>query len=155
MDQRDLRDHRNDGHRGVPAPARDVDIARQALPQRHNADANRRELEIRIRWIQFVIQTVLQSLQYGTTASLYSFFGMVLFIATVSILYATGTRDSIRLMYAGPITAAITVALGLVLVFFPLRNLWRARKEDSRTAEDGTLSDSTDAKTADSDLPPE
>jgi Na+-driven multidrug efflux pump len=95
-------------------------------------------------WMRVVMQIVLQALQYGTSAAVYSFFSMVLFLAVVSVLYVTGPNDSIRLMYSMPITAAAGVVLGLILVIFPVKKLWKDRQEMKRKAEQSNLEGSTD-----------
>jgi Na+-driven multidrug efflux pump len=101
-------------------------------------------------WIRILVQTVLQALQYGTSAAVYGLFSMVLFIAVVSVLYVTGTGNSIRLMLSMPINAAICVVLGLVMIFFPLRKLWKERLEIMKRAKgaaDLSLEDETDQGT--------
>jgi Na+-driven multidrug efflux pump len=100
-------------------------------------------------WIGVVIQTILQALQHGIAATLYSLLGMVLFAGSVAAMYASGTRSVVQLMYAGPISSATFVVIGIVIVFSPLRTLWRSRN-------DGTeVSESSEQATSDSRPPPE
>jgi Na+-driven multidrug efflux pump len=80
-------------------------------------------------WIRTVVQTVAQALQYGTSAAVYCFFVTILLIAVVAVMYATGTRDSIRLMYAIPISAAIGVGVGLIMLIWLLRTIWKMRQK--------------------------
>jgi Na+-driven multidrug efflux pump len=81
-------------------------------------------------WIRNVIQTVLQALQYGITATLYSFFGtFVVYIACGFVIYNTDNTDFVRMMWVIPIHAGIAVVIGLGIVVFPLRKVWRTRDQ--------------------------
>jgi Na+-driven multidrug efflux pump len=91
-----------------------------------------------IGWMRNVIQTVLQALQYGTTATLYSFGATFLvYIATVSVLYAMKKTDFVKLLLTMPIHVAISVAISLVIVYFPLKKLWDI-KDQFPIEEDGS-----------------
>jgi hypothetical protein len=80
-------------------------------------------------WMRNIIQTVLQALQYGTTATLYSLGAcFVAYISTASVLYATDKTDFVRLMLTMPIHSAIAIVVGWIIVFFPLKKLWTQRK---------------------------
>ena len=79
-------------------------------------------------WIRNVVQTVLQALQYGTTATLYSFGAtFVSYILSLVILYYTDNTNFVRMMYTFPMHSAVAVVAGLIIVFFPLRKLWRSK----------------------------
>lgn len=81
-------------------------------------------------WVRNVIQTVLQSLQYGRTATIYSFGAtFVSYILSVVTLYYTDKTDFVRLLYTFPMHSAVAVVIGLVLIIFPLRKLWKSRHE--------------------------
>jgi hypothetical protein len=77
-------------------------------------------------WIRNIVQTTLQGLQYGITATVYSicatFFGM---IGAVMLMYYTNNADFVRLMYSYPITSAFAVVVGIVVIILPL---WRLKK---------------------------
>jgi Na+-driven multidrug efflux pump len=81
-------------------------------------------------WIRNIVQTTLQGLQYGTTATLYSFGATFLsYLAIVSILYATDKTDFVRLLYTMPLHGAVAAVTGIVLLIFPLRKIWKERPE--------------------------
>jgi hypothetical protein len=85
-----------------------------------------------------VIQTVLQALQYGTTATLYSFGATFLvYLATASVLYVTDKTDFVRLMLTMPVRSSIAIAIGSILLFFPLRKLWAHNKYALEAAAKG------------------
>jgi Na+-driven multidrug efflux pump len=75
-------------------------------------------------WIRNIVQTTLQGLQYGLTATVYSFcstfFAMV---GAVMLMYYTNNADFVRLMYSYPITSAFSVVVGAFVIILPLRRL--------------------------------
>jgi Na+-driven multidrug efflux pump len=81
-------------------------------------------------WIRNIVQTVLQALQYGWTATMYSFGGtFVVYIACAFVIYNTDKTDFVRMLWVIPIHSAIAVAIGMVLVTFPLRKIWKTRSQ--------------------------
>jgi Na+-driven multidrug efflux pump len=81
-------------------------------------------------WIRNVVQTTLQALQYGTTATLYSFGATFLsYLAIVSILYVTDKTDFVRLLLTMPLHGAVAAVAGILLVIVPLRKIWKERAE--------------------------
>jgi Na+-driven multidrug efflux pump len=81
-------------------------------------------------WIRNVVQTVLQALQYGMTATGYSFGAtFAVYIAAGFIIYYTDKTDFVRMMWVIPIHSAIAVSIGMILIIFPLKKLWRTRDQ--------------------------
>jgi Na+-driven multidrug efflux pump len=81
-------------------------------------------------WIRNVIQTVLQGLDYGLTATLYSFGAtFVSYLAIACILFYTNDKDFLRVLWVIPIHGAFAVLVGIVIIYFPLKKLWDAREQ--------------------------
>jgi Na+-driven multidrug efflux pump len=92
--------------------------------------------EVAFGWIRNVVQTTLQALQYGTTATFYSFGATFLaYMAVVSILYVTDKTNVVRLIYTMPIYGAFAALVGIVLLIYPLRKLWVNREQVSAEVE--------------------
>jgi Na+-driven multidrug efflux pump len=84
--------------------------------------------EAAFAWFRNEVQTILQALQYGVTATVYSF--CTTFFASIGatyLLYYTNDADCVRLMYAYPMGSGFSVVVGVRLIFFPLRKLWRSK----------------------------
>jgi Na+-driven multidrug efflux pump len=80
-------------------------------------------------WIRNVIQTTLQGLQYGMTATIYSF--CATFFATIGstiLLYYTDDTDFVRLMYSYPMSSGFAVFVGCFVIIYPLWKLWKQRE---------------------------
>ena len=81
-------------------------------------------------WIRNVVQTVLQALQYGNTATIYSFGAtFVSYILSLVILYYTDNSNFVRMMYTFPMHSAVAVVAGMILIYFPLRKLYRMKSQ--------------------------
>ncbi|KAH0786475.1 MatE family protein [Histomonas meleagridis] len=79
-------------------------------------------------WIRNVCQTILQALQYGTTATVYMLTAtFCTYIGALLLLYYTNDHDFIRMMYTFPISSGLAVVVGMIIVIFPLRKIWKER----------------------------
>jgi Na+-driven multidrug efflux pump len=81
-------------------------------------------------WLRNVIQTTLQALQYGKLASIYSF--TTSFIGSLGatfLLYHLDNSSFIKLMWSYPIGSAFSAGVGLIVVIYPLRKLYKSRSE--------------------------
>ena len=77
-------------------------------------------------WIRFLCQSMLQALEYGTTATIYSLFAtLAANMAISTVLYFTKNDDVVRLMYTYPITSAVAGVVGILLVFVPVYKAFR------------------------------
>jgi Na+-driven multidrug efflux pump len=79
-------------------------------------------------WIRNVVQTTLQALQYGTTATVYSF--CATFFASIGatfLLYYTNDADFVRIMYGYPMSSGFAAVLGGIVILSPLRRLWKSK----------------------------
>jgi Na+-driven multidrug efflux pump len=93
-------------------------------------------------WIRNIVQTTLQGIQYGLTATVYSicttFVGM---IGAVMLMYYTNNADFVRLMYSYPITSGFSVVVGVLVIILPL---WRL-KRPQQSAEGVVLEEVVDS----------
>lgn len=112
-------------------------------------------------WIRNIVQTILQSLTYGTTSTIYSFFStFCTYIGGLLLLYYTNNKDFVRLMYVFPISSSIAAVIGIIVVFFPLRKIWKQRRDTDDILEPppgeekkgSEISDASDATTLSNNL---
>lgn len=103
-------------------------------------------------WIRNVCQTVLQALQRGRTASIYMLTStFCTYIGALLLLYYTNDHDFIRMMWTFPISSGLAVIAGVIIVFFPLRDLWKKRNDIPIPDED--VNDISDVSSEDEDDP--
>lgn len=101
-------------------------------------------------WIRNIVQTILQSLTYGTTSTIYSFFStFCTYIGGLLLLYYTNNKDFVRLMYVFPISSSIAAVIGIIVVFFPLRKIWKQRRDTDDLLEPPPTEDNKNSKIAD------
>ena len=91
-----------------------------------------------ITGIQFNVQTMLQSMQCGGRATVVVFlnnFGLITIAAI--ILYYTDKTNGSRIVWCYPIAFAMGIPISAVLLWKPLRDVWRKAKEQNQksTAE--------------------
>lgn len=85
-------------------------------------------------WVRFLCQTMLQALEYGITATIYSLFATLAANMSMStLLYFTNKKDPIRLMYTYPLTSAVSLVVGIVIVVVPI---YRAYKKGDVTTDE-------------------
>lgn len=81
-------------------------------------------------WIRNIVQTTLQSLAYGLTSTIYAFFStFCTYIGGLLILYYTNKTDFVRLMYVFPLSSGIAAVIGIIVIIFPLRKIWKERRD--------------------------
>jgi Na+-driven multidrug efflux pump len=89
-------------------------------------------------WARNIVQTLLQGLQYGGMATVYSFCST--FFASIGatlLLYYTDKSNFVRLMYGYPISSAFAVVVGVFFLILPLKKLWALKTAAAQEVGDG------------------
>ena len=100
---------------------------RAAVPMMRNTIT-----EAPICWVRYIIQTLLQSLSFGGSSTVFSVLSyFVVNIGTYCLLYYTDKTDVPRMMYAYSISAAISIFIGAFFVIKPIRTIYLKIKENN------------------------
>lgn len=90
-------------------------------------------VEAPITWIRFIIQTFLQSLCFGGTATIFSVISYFFVnIGVYCLLYYTDKTNVPRMMYAYVISSGISIFVGAFCLIQPIRTLYKKIKEEKQ-----------------------
>ena len=103
-----------------------------AVPMMKNAN-----IESPMAWVRYIIQTLLQSLSFGVSATVFSVLSyFVVNIATYCLLYYTNKNDVPRMMHAYWISAAISIFIGIFFLIKPIRVIYLKIKVEKNKIEE-------------------
>lgn len=106
--------------------SKDESFLAAAVPMMKNCNT-----ESPISWVRYIIQTLLQALSFGGSATVYSVLSyFVVNIGTYCLLYYTDKTNVPRMMYAYSISAAISIFIGAFFIIKPVRLIISKLKEE-------------------------